>query len=111
MHFPKLHLPEEPYTYISVPVEGITRQTVTNKCMPRVHSQIMATCKTKKAWNEERSMRKKERTVQYGWSALDARNGSTCTVQVSLQGSILDLSNWTLSATSVTLKALLHETL
>ena len=53
MHMLKLHLPEEPHTYISVPVEGITRRILTNKCMPHVHSQTMATCKTKKSWNEE----------------------------------------------------------
>ena len=49
MHFLKLYLSEEPH--ISLPVEGITRHTITNKCMPHVHLQTMATCKTKEAWN------------------------------------------------------------
>ena len=54
-----------------------------------------------------------EMTVQCQWSALNARSGSTCTVLEFLLGSILDLSKWALSATSVALKSftLQYETL
>ena len=40
-------------TYIRAPLEGIIRHKIINTCMPHAYSQTMATCKTKKDWNED----------------------------------------------------------
>ena len=57
-------------THIIAPLEGITRHTMINTCMPHAHSHTMVICETKQDWNEDRVLKAlddlQEKTSSWG---------------------------------------------